>query len=212
MDTGISPSWRSTGQLWTESSGVARSLGALVRPGQCARLGVMALRRWLLCVGVGVGCTPERVPPPGFGPEVFGVASEVSQVEVGDTARYEVRFIGTGERGDQHAVMGMRVSEVEAPIDTEVAAAVDCDPHNGDLGWVWNPQSAVQDLAHFEVEAAPVPFDIRCTIDLVVPSAPQRAGDDPVVVNVAWEATLELVVDGRFEGDLNARVDIDSID
>ena len=172
----------------------------------------MAMGRWSLCIVLGVACTPERVPSPEFGREAFGAASEVSQLEVGDTARYAVRFIGTGERGDREADMTMRVSEVEAPIDAEVSAAVDCDPHDGDLGWVWNPQSAVQDLARFEVEAAPVPFEIRCTVELVVPSAPQRAGEDPIVVSVAWEATLELTAHPPFEGDLNARVDIDPLE
>lgn len=184
----------------------------MVCPEQCASLGLMAVGRWLSCILFGVACTPQRVPSPEVGREAFGAASEVSQLEVGDTARYAVRFIGTGERGDREAAVTIRVLEVEAPIDTEVSAAVDCDPHDGDLGWVWNPQSAVHDLARFEVEAAPVPFEIRCIVELVAPGAPQRADEDPIEVDVAWEAVLELTAEPPFEGDLNARVDIDWIE
>ena len=123
-----------------------------------------------------------------------------------------MRFVGTGERGDRYAEMLIYVSEVEAPIETEVSASVDCGPYDGEFGWVWNPQSAIQELARFEVERAPVPFDIRCTVEFSVPSAPQRDGEDTDPVIVAWEATLELVEEEPLEGELNARVDIDAVE
>jgi len=157
------------------------------------------------------GCVedPQRLP---FGPEVFGTASEVTSFEIGDSARYEIRFVGTGMRGEQHAVMEMLVFEVEAPSETEVVGVTECAPYGAEQTWTGSAQSSRDGLATLEVEDAFVPFDIRCRLELQAPSAPLREGEDPVVVNIAWEATLEMLLDGPIDGELNARVDIDPVE
>ena len=188
----------------------------------------MVVDRWWLLVGWGValaGCTPERVPPPCC-TSVEGCANEVSLIEVGSTVRYKVRFVGTGPRTEVETLMRIRASEFEGsegveaftPDAIQAFSAVDCSPFSddADLGWVYNPQSALNEIARFELEAIEVPFDVQCELELSVarPGGPERTeGQPPITTQLVWGASLELTPPS-FDGEERhrARVDIDRLD
>ena len=162
-----------------------------------------------------MGCAPERVPPSCCA-EAFAAESEDSEIEVGGSARYEIRFIGTGPRTEERATMTLRVLGGDLP-DATAYASVDCGPFAEDADHGWTSEMPTEELAgSFDLYAVMVPFELQCALDLHVEplEGPEREPDEqPPLAELSWLVQFEMHLEPPPHDEPHrARIDIDRLD